>query len=190
MLGRARRLLIITAAVASLVAACRANDRQVPWDTDQMIRELTADLRQFEGLASDFTETEVLGWRIDALDSRFRVEIALLWGRTGAAGAPGGWALVQGFRHPDGEGRWQRSLFYRYLKAPLTRPRPGESPDGTWHAFQRYEHAPTAQEICEFANVEFLVADTNVRHRRLTARLPRDAWLKVAGAEPHCDFER
>ena len=184
----ARRLLIVTVAAASLVAACRATDGPIPWDTSQMIRELTDNLRQFERL--NFTGTEVLGWRIDARDNRFRVEIALLWGRTQAGSAQPAWGLVEGFRHPDDENRWQRSLFYRELKAPLTRLRPGESSDGTWHAFQRYDHAPTAQEICEFAGVEFLGASSDVRTRRLVQRLRQDAWMKVTGGKPPCDFER
>ena len=66
-----------------------------------MVAELTSELRRFEGLPTDFHQVEVLAWRVDARDSKDRVEIALIWGRTGPADATTGWALVQGYRRPD-----------------------------------------------------------------------------------------
>ena len=150
------------------VASCAPADPAPPWDTDEMVRQLT----------SEFTERVILAWRIDARPgvpslpripfpdgSGFvpakedRVEIVLLWGRTGSANAPTGWALAQGFRHPGTDTPWQRSLFNRELRAPLTRLRPGEDADGTWHAYQRYDRPPTSREACDFAAVDFLAGD-------------------------------
>ena len=61
-----------------------------------MVRDLTSELRRFEALATDFDQFELLAWRVDARERDRVVEIALLWGRTGPADAPTGWALVQG----------------------------------------------------------------------------------------------
>jgi hypothetical protein len=36
------------ALAALLYAACSAGDPRVPWDTTEMVRELTAELRRFE----------------------------------------------------------------------------------------------------------------------------------------------
>src|SRR5262245_7827170 len=56
---------------------------------------------------------------------------------------------------PAEAGDWHRSLFNRELRSPLTHPRPGEDPDGTFHAYQSYDQAPTVREICDFAAVDF-----------------------------------
>ena len=151
-----------------------------------MLRELTSELRQFEGLATEFEQSEVLAWQVAANDDGDRVEIALLWGRTGPPHAPTGWALVQGFRRPDGDQIWRRSVYYRYLKSRLTHTRPGEDLDGTWHAYQHYDHAPTVREICDFAAVDFF----NQPHgfRRVSRALRQGAWFRVAGGEPRCGF--
>ena len=101
-----------------------------------MVRDLTSELQRFEGLATKFDQFEVLAWRVDARGQGERVvEIALVWGRTGPVDAPTGWALVQGYRHPEAGGTWRRSLYNRELRSPLTHPRPGEDADGTWHAY-------------------------------------------------------
>jgi hypothetical protein len=176
-------------AAASIVSltSCRPSDSQVPWKAEPMISELVAELREFEGLASDFTDHEVLAWRVDTHEND-RVEIALIWGRTTNELAKTRWALVQGFRRPGGDNRWHRSLFNRYLKAPPTHPRPSEDRDGTWHAFQMYEHAPTTREICDFAAVDFFAPPKLPPYRRISGGVQRRVWRRVAGAEPECGF--
>jgi len=153
-----------------------------------MVRELTSELRQFEGLGTDFDRSEVLAWRVDLRDTRDRVEIALVWGRTGPDHAPTGWALVQGYRHPEADDIWRRSLFNRELSSPLTHLRPGETRDGTWHAYQRYDHAPTVREICDFAAVDFFNEAEHRGYRRVRGGLRKTAWLRATGEEPPCDF--
>ena len=153
-----------------------------------MLRELTSELREFEGLANDFVQSEVLAWRIDSRGDNERVEIALIWGRNGATDAPKSWALFQGYRHPKTDALWRRSLFNQYLKSPLTQLRPGDSRDGTWHAYQQYGHAPTSGEICDFARVVFLNEEERRGYRRVSGELPKAAWLRVTGEEPRCGF--
>jgi hypothetical protein len=185
------RLLIapfIIAAVLALATSCGPSDPPPPWDTDQMVRELTAELRRFERLTADFDQVEVLAWRVDARDNNDRVEIALLWGRTAFSDATTGWASVQGYRRPDGDNTWHRSLYNRTLKSPLTHPRPGEDRDGTWHAYQRYDHAPTVHEICDFAAVDFFNIDRHGGYRRVSGELRNTAWLRAAGEQPRCGF--
>ena len=178
----------VVAAVTAFMTACGLSDPAPPWDTNQMVRDLTSELRRFEGLATDFDQVEVLAWRIDARGQEHRVvEIALLWGRTGPPDAPTGWALVQGYRHPEAKDTWRRSLYNRELRSSLIRPRPGEDADGTWHAFRRYDHRPTSREICDFAAVDFFNAETPGGYRRVSGALRKGAWLRVAG-EPTCGF--
>lgn len=176
------------AAIALILVSCSASEAPPPWDTDQMVRQLTAELRQFEREASDFEELEVLAWRIDARGKE-RVEIALLWGRGHSLGKPR-WALVQGYRHPGSDERWRRSLFNRELVVPLTQPRPGENTDGTWRAYERYDHAPTSREICEFASVSFLEDDQVGGFRRVSGTFRNRAWRRVAGEQPRCGFDQ
>jgi hypothetical protein len=155
-----------------------------------MVRELTAELREFEGLAADFAHSEVLAWRVDArADNGGVVQIVLLWGRTGPAGAPTGWALVQGFRHREEGSSWRRSLFITYLKRPLIHLRPGETADGTWHAYTHFDHPPTGREICDFAAVHFFDSDTDRGgYRRVSGQVRNRAWQRVAGERPSCAF--
>jgi len=154
-----------------------------------MVAELTSELRRFEGLPTDFDQVEVLAWRVDARDSKDRVEIALIWGRTGPADATTGWALVQGYRHPDGNHTWHRSLYNRELKSPLTHPRPGEDLNGTWHAYQGYDHPPIGREICDFAAVDFFNAEGHAGYRRVSGDVRKAAWFRVAGEQPSCGFD-
>jgi hypothetical protein len=153
-----------------------------------MVAELTSDLRRFEGLASGFSQSELLAWQLEARGNRDRIEIALLWGRTDTAAASSGWILAQGFRHPDDDAIWHRSLYYRELRSPLAHRRPGEDADGTWHAFQRYDHAPTVREVCEFAAVDFFNAEQHMGYRRVSGELRKRAWLRVTGKGPACGF--
>ncbi len=163
-----------------------------------MVRELTSELQQFEGLATDFDQFEVLAWRLDSRRSaplaegvgtpRQRVEGALIWGRTGSQDKPTGWALVQGFRHPDDDEIWHRSIFVTDSSSRPSYPKPGEDFHGTWHAYQRYDHAPTAPEICDFAAVTFLDAEPHATYQRVSGAMRRDAWIRVAGEGPSCGF--
>jgi len=123
----------VVAAVALLCAgtsgSCISKDPSIPWDVPRMTRELSAELRQFEGLASDLQDVEVLGWRVEEREykaeppvqpRRDRLAIALVWARVGASAVgPEMWALVQAYRHD--EDMWHRSLTYTELKAPLMR---------------------------------------------------------------------
>jgi hypothetical protein len=178
----------LVAAVIISLAACGASDPSPPWDINLMVRELTTELREFEGLASDFDRFELLAWRVDGREEDQAVEIALLWGRTGPADAPTGWALAQGYRRPEARDGWRRSLVHRELRSPLTHPRPGEDADGTWHAYRHYDHAPTVREICDFAAVDFFDAGKPAGYRRVSGALRNAAWLRVAG-EPSCGFD-
>jgi hypothetical protein len=153
-----------------------------------MVHDLTSDLRRFEHLTTDFDHVEVLAWRLDARGNSDRVASALLWARTGPANATTGWALVQGYGRPDDTNTWHRTLFNRELRSPLTHPRPGETPDGTWHGYQRYDHAPTSTEICEFAAVDFLGGDPQGSFRRVSGEVRKAAWFRVAGEQPRCGF--
>ena len=154
--------------------SCREQNPPLGWDTTAIARDVNADLRKFEHLTSDLSDVEVLAWRredrqrpdpfpfppsapIAAPTLKDKVDVVLLWGRIVPADGGLGWALVQAFRHPDDENStWHRSVSFRDWKVPPRDLRPGETSDGTWHAFQRYAHAPTSSEICEFANVHFL----------------------------------
>lgn len=170
-----------------------------------MVRQLTSDLRRYEGLPSELSESAVLAWRIDTgprLSSlppipvpggsgfmppqESRVEIAMVWGRTGPESAPTGWALVQGFRHPGSGALWQRTIINRELRAPLTRLRPGEDRDGTWHGYQRYDRPPTSRDACDFAAVEFLVGDPS--WHRIAGGFRNRAWTEALGKAPACSF--
>jgi hypothetical protein len=78
-----RSLLIRSVALAiAMVQAtsCRPPDHP-PWDTGEMVRELSNELRQSDDVAANLDEAEVLAWRLDARGPKDRVEIALLWGR-------------------------------------------------------------------------------------------------------------
>jgi hypothetical protein len=183
------RFVLCVAGSMVWLTSCRPVDPQVPWDREPMVRELVADLREFEGFTSGLAVHEVLAWRVDAHNGD-RVEISLVWGRTTDDLATARWVLIQGFRHPGGDNTWHRSLSNRYLISPLTHPRPGEDRDGTWHAFQIYEHAPTAREICDFAAVDIIASAERGAYRRVSEGVQRQAWQRVAGAEPECGFAR
>jgi hypothetical protein len=179
-----------------LCSCCTPADPSVPWDTVQMTRELTRELREREGLASNFKQIEVLGWRVELFEDsratppiwRGRTESALVWGRAVNADGSSAWALAQAYRHNDDE--WRRSLFWQHLKAPLTHPRPGEDVNGTWHAFKQYATAPTSADVCEFAQVDFLRGPP-WPSRTGNGGLRRNAWLRATGGEqPVCDLDR
>jgi hypothetical protein len=170
-----------------------------------MIRELTSELRLFEGLPSEFSEALVLAWRIDtrpATTSTPRIpvpggsgymptqpdliEVALLWGRVAPERGPGLWALVQGWRRPvDGE-PWRRTVINRDLSAPLTHLRPGEDADGTWHGYQRYDRPPTSTEACSFAAVDFLTRD--LWWEQVAGAFQTRNWTRALGEAPVCQF--
>jgi hypothetical protein len=188
-----------------VVTSCTPADPVPPWETAEMVRELTSDLRLFEGLQSEFTDVVILAWRIDTRPgvavlpriplpdgSGFvppkeeRVEIALLWGQTGPDRAPTGWAVVQGFRHPGSGKPWQRAIINRSLSAPLTDLRPGEEPDGTWHGYVRYDRPPTSRDACDFAAVDFLVGAHS--WHRIAGAVRSRSWAHALGGEPACGF--
>ena len=170
-----------------------------------MVRELTSELRLFEGLRSEFSEAQVLAWRIDTRPTSTstprvpvpggaglmppqpeRMEVALLWARLGPLHGSSSWALVQGWRRP-GEGRpWQRTMINRELSAPLKHVRPGEDADGTWHGYQRYDRPPTSSDACSFAALAFLTRDPS--WQPVAGGVRRFAWTRVLGESPVCRF--
>lgn len=179
--------LAATGLVLCLVVACGRTDPPVPWDMAQMVRELTSDFRRYERLTSDFDQTEVLAWRTCTAGAEFflgRGDTALLWGRTRTSVGASTWVLAQGYRLRSNDEPWRRCLFNRNLIAPLTHLRPGEDADGTWHGIQRYDHPPTSGEVCEFAEVDFLAGSNECR--TVSAAIRRNAWHRVAGADPQC----
>jgi hypothetical protein len=192
-------------ALSVALASCVPADRSPPWDTAEMIRELTSELRTFEQLPADFSEALVLAWRIDTRPASTstppiplpggsgfmptppdRIEVALLWGRIRPGGAPGSWALVQGWRSPAQGGPWQRTMINRELSAPLKHLRPGEDADGTWHGYQRYDGPPTSTDACSFAAVDFLGEDSS--WQRVAGGFLTRNWTRALGAAPACRF--
>lgn len=201
--------LVEKLAVAGLcllsVASCAPADPVPPWEPDEMVRQLLPDLRYFEGPPPEFSETEILAWRIDSEPGQpsrpripvpggsgfmppqeRRVERALLWRRRGPRSAPLDWALVQVHRFPGSETPWQRAVISRELTAPLTRLRPGEAADGTWHGYQRYDWPPTSRDACDFAAVAFLADDPP--WLRIAGAFRHRAWTRAIGAAPVCGF--
>ena len=183
--------------LGAALSACAHGDPRVPWDTAQMAREIAGDLRRFERFDADFRQVEVLAWRsveyqqkrptpLDPIRSqRYH---ALLWVRVESRAAPPGWVLVEAGRGEDYP--WERVVAYRELIAPLTHPRPGEDPDGTWHGFARYATPPTSAQACDFARVSFL--DRSFRDpgpHTVVVGLRRNAWRRVTGADPVCDMD-
>jgi hypothetical protein len=174
----------------SLMPSCARRDAKVAWDTNDMEREIAAELRKFEGLRSDFGRMEVLAWRTEERTvrpiplARDRFTVALVWAQT--AGAVRRWALIEMFNRWTGDDKsWHRSLFWREVRFPLTHPRPGETRDGTWHAYAHYDHPPSSREICDFAAVSFL--DPNRGEYEVVAGAFRiQTWLNVVGDEPAC----
>jgi hypothetical protein len=189
---------------AALVS-CVPAEHEPPFDTAQAIRELTSELRELEGMPSEFAEAVVLAWRIDTRPGSTsapaipvpggsgmiparpeRAEVVLMWARTDSQPAPRRWVVVQGWRRPQDGTPWQRSTINRELSAPLTHLRPGEDVDGTWHGYQRYDRPPTAREVCDFAAVNF------VRNDRLWERVAggfrTTEWTRVLGEAPVCGF--
>jgi hypothetical protein len=176
-----------------VLPACAARDAPVPWDTEQMAREIAHDLRRFERFGAQFRQVEVLAWRILEIQRsqpaslqpvRRRAYDALVWVRVAtAAGAPA-WLLV----HADGDedSPWRRVVINREVVARLTHPRPGEDPDGTYHGFIRYATSPTSEQVCEFARVAFLEPYLGPDSHIVAAELRRPAWRRVTGAEPVC----
>ena len=185
-----------------LVASCGATDPHVPWDKADIVREVTSDLRRFEHLTSDFTEVEVLAWRTQVAESkpiefpptapvaapveRTRSDSVLLWARI-ASKADSTWMVIQAYRASYQENRWRRVVSNRELRYPPPPLWPGETPDGTWHGFQRFNRAPASDEICRFAEVAFLrpVRDD---WRTVSGALQTTTWSRVTGARPACEI--
>jgi hypothetical protein len=187
------------------LASCVPADRNPPWDTAEMIGELTSELRMFEKLPAEFSEALVLAWRIDTRPASTstppiplpdgsgfmtappeRIEVAFLWGRIGPESAPSSWALVQGWRRPAQGGPWRRTMINRELSAPLTHLRPGEDADGTWHGYQRYDEPPTSRNACSFAAVDLLTGDSS--WQRVTGGFLTRNWTRAFGEAPACRF--
>ena len=192
----------LVALAALLCAACRAENARVPWDTTEMVRQLTAELRRFEGLTSEARDVEVLAWRaiqrvneratapgLPPVAIRRRSESALLWGRFEAKDGASEWLLIDAFR--GDRDVWRRSLIFTEFKAPPPPLRPGETADGTWHGFNRYPKPPTSKEICEFASVSFLAVGPEIhadawRIEKRAGGVHVRSWRHVTGEEPAC----
>ena len=191
--------------ILMFAGSCREQNPPLGWDTTAIARDVNADLRKFEHLTSDLSNVKVLAWRRDGRPNTLRfppsapigpptlsdkVDVVLLWGRLVPADDGLGWTLLQAFRNPADEGStWRRSVFFRDWKVPPRELRPGETSDGTWHAFQRYAHAPTSDEICGFANVYFLPAPP-FDWVTLDVGIRKSTWRRVAGDAPRCEPQR
>ena len=205
MRGNASLSIVAVGVLSVALASCVPADDNPPWDTAEMIKELTSDLRRFEKLPTEFSEAHLLAWRIDTRPSSTstpsipipggsglmptppdRIEVALLWGRVGAEGAPSSWALVQGWRRPAEGLPWQRTMINRELSAPLKHLRPGEDADGTWHGYQRYDRPPTSGDACSFAAVDFFRDDSS--WQRVAGGFLKRNWTRALGAAPACHF--
>lgn len=193
---RGMRRGVVTLSYCAAVSACAGCDARVPWDTNQMAREIALDLQQFENVDAEFREVEVLAWRrverhqprpapLDPL--RFRSYGALVWVRAEGRGGVPAWLLVQAGGGQDEP--WRRAIIFRELKAPLTNPRPGEDTTGTWHGFSRYTTPPTSEQVCDFAGVAFLKPYWLSDVRVVVTDLRRHAWQRVTGAAPVCRMD-
>jgi hypothetical protein len=198
----ARHIWFLAANVACVIltTACVRDPRC--WDTAQMARELTTELRRFAGLSADLEEHHVLAWRVDTEapltpssrplpeDRRRKIQVGLLWGRTRGDPASARWVLVHGFRDADGTTPWQREIINRELKAPLLHPRPGEDRYGNWRGFHMFERPPTSREICDFADVQFFDSRFKAAGyiRRVAGAVRKHTWARVAGEDPVCGF--
>lgn len=172
----------IAVALGALLAAACAHNRpdDPPWDAAEMAHALATELRQFEAVAGNEAQLELLAWRLYQREDGARVQVALVWARLDARS----WALVQGFRHPDEENAWHRSVTDA-PSSPSAQLRPGEDARGTWHAFQRYPQPPTSRQICEFAVVDFL-RDPPEGYRVVGGAIRRPEWLRIVGQQPRC----
>lgn len=185
------------------VTSCWAGDPPAPWNQSDIVRDLTAELRQYEHLDGALTQAEVLAWRRPVSESkpvefppsapvpapvqRTRSDSVLLWARTGS-GADSRWILIQAYRNPAQQNRWRRTVINRELRSPPPPLWPGETPDGTWHGLQRFDHAPTSEEVCGFARVEFLGMRWTREWRTVEGRIRESTWRRVTGAAPACRF--
>ena len=198
---RRPRLLIAVALVVLSVPSCGLRDAPVPWDSSEIVRDVTNDLRNNKLLVSDLEGTEILAWHIARSTADYRdpiplkrvsrLAVVLLWGRARVASDSAGWLLVEAYRWRPDE-RWQRPIVNIELSGPLRHPvRPGELPDGTLTGVQLYNHPPTSLDVCEFAAVQYL----DVRRRRDWWQMEqsvvrKDAWIRVVGSEPACDMTK
>jgi hypothetical protein len=182
-------------------AACGTADPPVPWDSTEMIQQISADLRRVERLTPAPRDLDVLAWRVvervyedpmprrlPPVHSRRRSEAALLWGRLEAKDGAPEWVLIEAFRN-DGE-PWRRAMIFTELRAPRLALRPGETADGVWHGFNRYAKPPTSNEVCTFASISFLAAPPELRDSGLRVETSGGirirTWRRVIHEEPAC----
>jgi len=187
--------------LALFCAACSTRDTRVPWDTTEMVREVTAELRRFERVTSEARDVEVLAWRaikrvhefsappgLPPVTTGGRSDAALIWGRFEAKDGVQEWLLIDAFRNDRDV--WRRSMIFTYFRVPPPPLRPGETADGTWHGFNRYAKPPTSKEICAFATVSFLAAGPESREDywriEKTGGVRLQSWRRVTGEEPAC----
>ena len=198
---RRPRLLIAVALVVLFAPSCALRDAPGPWDTSEIVRDVTKSLRDNKLLMFDLERTEILAWHIlkSTADYRdpiplkrvSRMGVVLLWGRARAGSGGPGWLLVEAYRwRPDD--RWERPIANINLKGPLRHPvRPGELPDGTLTGVQLYNHPPTSLEACEFAAVQYLDVGRRPDWWQTEQSVVRkNAWIRVTGSEPACDMTK
>lgn len=191
------RRAMVALSICAALSACAPGDSRVPWDTSQMAREIARDLRQFERFEAEFRQVEVLGWRTVESQQRRPAPLdpirrrdyhALVWVRAESAAGAAVWVLVEAAQGEDDP--WRRVIINRELprelRAPLTHPRPGEDPDGTWHGFARYPTPPTSADVCDFARGAFLKPFQPPDSHVVVGELRRKTWWRVTGAEPVC----
>lgn len=198
---RRPRLLIAAALVVLFAPSCALPDAPVPWDTSEIVRDITKSLSDSKLLVSDLERMEILAWHIERSIADYRdpiplkrvsrIGVVLLWGRARVVSGGPGWLLVEAYRWRPDE-RWERPIVNIELNGPLRHPvRPGELPDGTLTGVQLYNHPPTSLEACEFAAVQYL----DVRRRpdgwqMEQSVVRKNAWIRAVGSQPACDMTK
>jgi hypothetical protein len=192
---RLRRAAIVVW-VCSALSACASGDRELPWDTSQMTREIAQDLQRFERFEAEFRQVEVLAMRMVESQRQQPPPLtpisrrdyhAVVWARVESQPGVAAWILVEASRGEDDP--WRRVIINRDLRAPLTHPRPGKGPDGTWHGFARYATPPSTEDVCAFARVSFLGTTGRSDTHFVIGQLRRQAWRRATGADPVCRME-
>jgi hypothetical protein len=194
-------LFIAVALVVMFAPSCALLDEPAPWDTAEIVRDVTKSLRDNELLTSDLERTEILAWRIltSTADDRdpiplkrvSRMGVVLLWGRARVGTGAPGWLLVEVYRLRSDD-RWERPIVNINLNGPLRHPvRPGELPDGTLTGVQLYDHPPTSREACAFAAVQYLDAERRPDSLQMEQSVVRKrAWVSLTGSDPACDMTK
>jgi hypothetical protein len=100
-------IAIVAVLVALSATSCAPQDEPVPFDTAEIVRDVTKSLREGKLLASDFEQTEILAWHVAKdtgywdpipLKRDFYADTVLLWARTQTTAGAVCWVLVEASR--------------------------------------------------------------------------------------------